>query len=71
MSTGPRDLMPSTASTGLDAEAENIRNQLRTEGSAASRGATMARSVSAISEGPSFSTMVKTSSRSAGVVPQG
>ena len=39
MSTGPRDLIPSSDSTGLDAEAANIRYQVRTDGSAASRGA--------------------------------
>jgi hypothetical protein len=39
MSTGPRDLIPSSDSTGLDAEHVNIWNQVRTDGSATSRGA--------------------------------
>ena len=63
--------MPSTASTGLDAEAENIRNQVRTDGSPASRGAIAARRVSAISEGAERSIMANTYSRSSGVEPHG
>jgi len=71
MSTGPRDMIPSSVSTGLDAEAQNIRHHCRTDGSAVSRGARAARSRSATSGGGSVRMTANTSSRSSGVEPQG
>jgi hypothetical protein len=71
MSTGPRDLIPSTDSTGLDAEHAYIRYQVRTDGSAASPGARKARSRSAISDGEKVWSIANTSSRSSGVEPHG
>jgi hypothetical protein len=71
MSTGPSDLIPSSVSTGLAAEAVNIRHHCRTDGSSTSPGARAARRRSATSDGGSARMAANTSSRCSGVEPQG